>query len=108
MKGAEEKSKEKEINEQPKGSPAEESLRQQAAGLNDEAQNLRDSAADLKSELDALRNALKQGDAGELRKRAQGIAPQVRDNQLGDAQANQKNMADRLEKRLNALDEKTK
>ena len=83
-------------------------LQQKQGSAKGETPNLRESTDALKAEIEALRNALKRGDGKGLRKRVRDVPPQIRNNQIGDAQANQKAVGEGLDELIEALSERRK
>ena len=102
------KRKDAEATRLPKGSPAEQLLKQQAATLREEAANLRETADALQAEIDALKSALKNGEVRELQTQIQNVPGQVQANQLDKAIQGQQAAAARLEKLVEALDDRGK
>jgi hypothetical protein len=95
-------------DKQPKGSQAERDLRKQGESLRNDADDLRAAIGSLEAELAALKAAIKASDPQALRQQAQQVPQQIRDNKLGDAQNAQEQIANRLEKIVEALEERPK
>lgn len=102
------KSKSDEADKQPKGSKAERDLRKQSDNLRNSAEDTRGAVAALEAEIAALKTAIKEGEPQSTRQQVQQVPQQVRDNKLGDAQANQQQIADRFEKMVASLEERPK